>query len=454
MALFAGGAGSTRHTDPGRQSSTQTWWKSFQARAAGLWQPRPQISLVVVTYNIPREAPRTLYSLSALYQRDISAEDYEIIVVDNGSDPPLDPDMVRRQVGNFRLIRIDQASPSPAKAINRGIAEAKGEIIGVMIDGARLVTPGFLHFARTGARVYPNAVVATLGWYLGFDFQRWAMQAGYDQAREDALLASIQWPTNGYRLFEIATMDDSSADGWMQPIAESNGLFLRREFWQALGGVNEEFTSPGGGLINLDTYRRAIEFPDARLVLLLGEGTFHQIHGGVATNRPPEELHANWQKWEPEYAAITGRPFAVGKPAAPPTYLGTLPQAALRRFVRAALVPAPPHAEPPLGRDFDTALWSPRAADQAATGAIAAAIQIARDEFREGRYASAAATARLIRVHAPDEPDIMHLLSLTAPWLPHDPGEAELANADHWAGFARARRLLSGHHPGPESNRR
>ncbi|HEX3229301.1 MAG TPA: glycosyltransferase family A protein [Pyrinomonadaceae bacterium] len=443
MALFAAGADVTRHTAPGRQSSTQTWRKSFQARAAGLWRPKPkpEISLVVVTYNIPREAPRTLHSLSALYQRDIGADEYEIIVVDNGSDPPLDTDMVRRQTGNFRLIRIDQASPSPAQALNRGIAEAKGEIIGLMIDGARIVTPGLLHFARMGARLYPNAVVATLGWYLGFDYQRWAMQGGYNQAREDALLASIQWPTDGYRLFEIATMDDSSFDGWLQPIAESNGLFLRREFWQALGGVNEGFASPGGGLLNLDTYRRAIEFPEAQLVLLLGEGTFHQIHGGIATNSPVEEMHANWQKWAPEYEAITGRPFAVAKPPAPPVYLGTLPQPALRRFVRSALVPAPPHTEAPLGHDFDLGLWS--TAVPLPGGVVGRVIELAQSEFRNGRYASAAAIARLARAQVPEQPEAIRLLSLAAPWLQQMPAESDLLNGDYWAVFAQARRLLA-----------
>src|SRR4051794_36001026 len=160
MAFLAVGAGSTSPAAPGRRSITQRRWKSFQARAGDLLRgkPKPQVSVVVVTYNIPREAPRTLYSLSADYQRDIAADEYEIIVVDNGSDPPLDADMVRRQVGNFRLIRIDQAPPSPAHAINRGIAEARGDVIGVMIDGARLVTPGLLHFARQGARLYENAV--------------------------------------------------------------------------------------------------------------------------------------------------------------------------------------------------------------------------------------------------------------------------------------------------------
>src|SRR3954469_11392116 len=81
----------------------------------------PKLSLVVVVYNIPREAPRTLLSLSASYQRDILISDYEVIVVDNGSDPALDPEMVANCGDNFRLLRIDPAPPSPAHAVNRGI---------------------------------------------------------------------------------------------------------------------------------------------------------------------------------------------------------------------------------------------------------------------------------------------------------------------------------------------
>src|SRR5882757_5157879 len=116
--------------------------------AEGEYRRKPDVSVVVVVYNIPREAPRTLFSLSAAYQRHIGAIDYEVIVVDNGSNPPLDPQLVAGLEGNFRLIRIDPASPSPAQAVNRGIAEANGELIGVMVDGARIVTPGLIHFAR------------------------------------------------------------------------------------------------------------------------------------------------------------------------------------------------------------------------------------------------------------------------------------------------------------------
>src|SRR5207302_363122 len=129
--------------------------------------------VVVVIHNIPREAQRTLLSLSASYQHNIQDAEYEIIVVDNGSNPPIDPKLIRNLKGNFRLVRIEHASP--ARAVNRGVAEARGGIVGVMIDGARIVTPQLPHFARHGARLSDRAVVVTLGWYLGGDLQRRAL---------------------------------------------------------------------------------------------------------------------------------------------------------------------------------------------------------------------------------------------------------------------------------------
>src|SRR3954454_18459403 len=87
---------------------------------------KPRLSIVVVVYNMAREAPRTLFSLSARYQRHIDADDYEVIVVDNGSVPPLDRAIIDDLEGHFRLIRIDQAPASPAYAVNRGLAEAQG----------------------------------------------------------------------------------------------------------------------------------------------------------------------------------------------------------------------------------------------------------------------------------------------------------------------------------------
>ena len=401
-------------------------------------QRRRDVSLVVVVYNMAREAPRTLHSLSAAYQRHIDPDDYEVIVVDNGSNSPLDPKVIEGLPGNFRLIRIDNAAPSPAQAVNRGLAEARGEVIGVMIDGARIATPGLLHFGRHGSRLYDRAVVATLGWHLGYDLQRLAIRGGYDQSREDGLLASIAWPQDGYRLFEIATMAESSVDGWVAPLGESNALFMRRELWGELGGLEERFDAPGGGYVNLDTYRRACELPGVELVVLLGEGTFHQVHGGISTNAPIETSPGNQARWNEQYAAIRGRPFALARLESPPTYIGNLPRAALLRFVRAAIDPVQWYGpqERPLGNQFDRELWSLAPAAQPADPTIAALVDLAQKEFRAHRYESAVAVSRLVRERAPDEPEPQRLLSLVGLRPPASPG------ADSYLALGEAYGLL------------
>ena len=202
-----------------------------------MWSRRhsPDLSVVIIVHNMAREAPRTLFSLSTTYQRHIAAEDYEVIVIDNGSNPPFDAKILEHLTGNFRLVRLDPAPPSPARAINRGLAEARGKIIGIMIDGARIVTPGLLHFARHGVGLYRRSVVVSLGWYLGRDPQRWSMEAGYNQQREDQMCwPRSAGPQDGYRLFEIAAFDEGSVDGWFSQIEESNALFMSRESWDQL----------------------------------------------------------------------------------------------------------------------------------------------------------------------------------------------------------------------------
>jgi hypothetical protein len=399
---------------------------------------RPDLSVVVIVHNMAREAPRTLYSLSTTYQRHIAAEDYEVIVVDNGSTPPFDARVLEPLTGNFRLIRLDPAPPSPARAINRGLAEARGKIVGVMIDGARIVTPGLLHFARHGTKLYPHAVAVSLGWYLGRDLQRWSMEAGYNQQREDQMLASIGWPQDGYRLFEIGAFDECSVDGWFSQIEESNALFLSRESWDRLDGVDERFDAPGGGYLNLDTLARAMELPDSELVILLGEATFHQLHGGIATNQSYRSLAHRLGEWAEQYQAIRQRPWRAPSPPNR-TYIGSLPESVLPHLARSMVEPV---RGLPLGPSFDREVWletrSPRPADPI----CAALVDLAESEFRNRRFQASAAVARIARNRAPDEPAPQRLLAIAGAWL-RDAGEPP---DDRRAGFhlarAKAYRLL------------
>jgi hypothetical protein len=165
-------------------------------------------------------------------------------------------------------------------------------------------------------------VIATLGWHLGDVRHMEAAESGYDKAVEDDLLARSGWEEDGYRLFGISTLGGSSAQGWFLPMSESSALFLPAALWQELGGLDEAFALPGGGLVNHDLFRRAVELEGTQLVTLLGEGTFHQHHGGAATSG-----RHGWDEMDADYERLRGTPYR--KPQAPSLYVGTMPPAAL-----------------------------------------------------------------------------------------------------------------------------
>jgi hypothetical protein len=276
----------------------------------------------VVVHDMRRELPRTLASLSPAYQRDIDVDDYEVIVVDNGSAEPVDPRLIAGFEGRIRSLRLDPAPASPARAANEGIRAAAGDLVGLIVDGARMASPGLLATARLGARLSARPVVATAGWHLGDHRHMQAAEVGHDQDAEDALLASVDWFADGYRLFGISTLAGSSGRGWFGPMGESSALFLPAGSWADLGGLDESFALPGGGLVNHDLYRRACTAPGAQLVVLLGEGTFHQFHGGAATSGRfgQDEMRA-------DYVMLRGAPYRP--PECEPLYVGRLPLAAL-----------------------------------------------------------------------------------------------------------------------------
>jgi hypothetical protein len=276
------------------------------------------LSVVVVTHDQARELPRTLQSLLPPYQRGVERNDLEVIVVDNGSQPPVTAVLPPHLVGAVRVHRIDDAPASPARAANEGIALAGGDLIGLVIDGARMASPGLLDAARRAARIDPRAVVTAPAWHLGAGLQAQAADEGYDQDAEDALLAASGWEEDGYELFTIATPAASSGRGLFGAAGESSSLFLARELWEELGGLDERFELPGGGLVNHDLYHRACGLAGAQLVVVLGEGTFHQIHGGAATSGriTRDEMRA-------DYEAITGR--AHQPPRSTPRFVGTVP---------------------------------------------------------------------------------------------------------------------------------
>lgn len=284
---------------------------------------RPLLSVIVAFHDMAREAPRTLHTLSPAYQRGVDAGDYEVLAVDCGSARPLPEPTVSGCGPGFRLLRMEPAA-SPAAAINAAVRASRGDAVMLCIDGARMLTPGIVRLTLAALRAFPDPVVATLAWHLGPKPQNESLLEGYCQQVEDRLLDSVDWGRDGYELFRIASLGGSSAGGWFRPLSESNCLTVRRTSWDHLGGLDERFVAPGGGLVNLDFYRRACTTMGP-LVMLLGEGTFHQFHGGVATNVPPDR-HP-WARFHDEYVSIRGGAYAA--PETEAEFLGTVPPQAL-----------------------------------------------------------------------------------------------------------------------------
>ena len=276
----------------------------------------PKLSAVVIAHEMQRELPRTLRSLSADMQKGISAEDYEIIVVDNGSvDMSAHAEWVKI-APNARVIGLQTGNVSPCRAVNIGIAAAKAEHIGVFIDGARIASPGILARSLETMQKEKDAVVGTFGFHLGHEIQAEAVKKGYDAAAEDALLSKAKWEDDGYRLFDISVFAKSSGKGWNVLPSESNGVFMHRSLWKDLNGFEERFRSPGGGLANLDFWKRACEHSGTQVNMLLGEGTFHQVHGGVSSNAAVSQRPA----FDAEYEAVRGTAFR--RPDVPAQFTG------------------------------------------------------------------------------------------------------------------------------------
>ncbi len=279
------------------------------AREEAEFPDAPKVSVVVIVYKMSRQAMNTLYSFCDEYQLGVTADDYEVIVVENESSDMLDGDAVRALGPNFRYFARPNYGPSPVPAIIFGVEATRAPILGLVIDGARMATPRVLRYALDAFKITEHAMVNVPGYHIGINEQH--RNPENDVAREQELLDETDWRHDGYRLFVISSyFRGRHQHGYLRPVMESNALFCARSDYDLIGGADPRFDLPGGGMVNLDLYRQLALLPHTELFALPGEGTFHQYHGGVTTTSDEgreEMLH----RFREQYRELRGTPYRM-----------------------------------------------------------------------------------------------------------------------------------------------
>lgn len=303
---------------------------------------KPLLSIIVVAYEMSQQLANTLFTLSAAYQRGVSEQDYEVIVVENSSDDNFDESLLPALGNNFHFYRRLETSSTPVPAVNFGFDKCKGDTIGLMIDGARMVTPRVVQYVLMSQRISNNFLTVVPGYHLGDQAQHLNVSHGYDEAAEERLLDSTNWRSDGYELFSVSDISGANPNGYLQPIMECNCMFAPAESFKKIGYADERFNLRGGGAINLHMFRSLGLLKGSEYFVIPGEGSFHQYHGGVTTSEYDglDEEH-RWHSdqlqsiWSDEFHSLRREPTLLG--AVTPwaqDYLQFSSERAMRRYKR------------------------------------------------------------------------------------------------------------------------
>ena len=165
------------------------------------------ISFVLIVYKMPDQAEKTLYSLSTRYQRGVTESDYEVIVVENSSNAPLGEERACQYGSNVRYFYREETLPTPVPAVNFGASQARGTHITIMVDGARMLSPGVLSYTLAATRLDRMAVVAVPGYHLGKKLQQccpscWFMEMNLFYSINQKMISImhlfLNWLLNNY----------------------------------------------------------------------------------------------------------------------------------------------------------------------------------------------------------------------------------------------------------------
>lgn len=265
------------------------------------------MDIIICTFNMKVEILNTILSSLPPYQKNVVDNLDSITIVDNGSTDGIKPENITELADNIQFVRYPSPTRSPAPALNWAVRNfATSDHIMLCIDGARMFSDHLISRTMEVFKYVPNAFVYTLSFHIGRKAHQELARDGYTLEDFRQFLDDLDWQNDPGSLRENSVLALSSRKGYDSAIAESNAFCLRRTDFERLGGFDERFLTPGGGLCNLEIFQRCTSDSSMVNVCLLGEGTYHQYHGGAATG-----LKIDQKTYQVEYKSIFGVPFQV-----------------------------------------------------------------------------------------------------------------------------------------------
>lgn len=194
----------------------------------------PRVSVIMPCYNAEATVVCAIVSVQAQ-----TLADWELIVVDDGSAD--DSAALVAAIGDPRIVLVRQANGGSAAARNRGLREARGELI-AFLDADDTWHRTFLVRMAEALGRCPDAVLAYCGWQnLGLPGGRGApfVPPDYDSRdRAETLLGGCRWPIHGVLVRRPAIERSGGFDERLQAAVDYD-LWLRVAHEGALVRVPE-----------------------------------------------------------------------------------------------------------------------------------------------------------------------------------------------------------------------
>ncbi|MFC0007397.1 glycosyltransferase [Micromonospora siamensis] len=215
-------------------------WSTLTVPDLGSWRPELSVSVVIPAYNCQASLDLTLASLSRQTYPD---ELLEVVVVDDGSQPPIELPAVRP--ANTRLVRAGEHSDGwgRANALHVGATVSTGEVLH-WLDADMVAHPAHVEAQLRWHHVAPYAV--TLGYKRFVDTcpgaADWptpdAVVALWDAGTPQRLFDTEGEPHDYVERYIDRTDQLRAADHEVFGIHVGATAALRRELYQACGGLD------------------------------------------------------------------------------------------------------------------------------------------------------------------------------------------------------------------------